>query len=84
MLSAWQTQMQNAFKDPRMVDILVENYAKFQQNFNQTVSNFAASKPQHNANSVDDVHVQLRDIKIYAQSLEARITILERLLSGNK
>lgn len=82
MLKAWQAQLQDSFKDPRMVDLLVENYAKFQQNLNQAASSFATSQPKPRANTADDVYLQLRDIKVYAQSLESRIAILERLLAG--
>ena len=84
MLAAWQNQLQDYFKDPRIADLLVENYAKFQKNFKNPSHPTNTNKSSAGANVPDDVNMELRDLKEHVESLEARIKLLEKYITRTK
>lgn len=84
MLAAWQNQLQDYFKDPRIVDLLVENYAKFQQNFQNSTSPKPANMPSSSEHVSDDVNMELRNLKEHVDALETRIKLLEKLITRSK
>jgi len=84
MLAAWQNQLQDYFKDPRIADLLVENYAKFQQNFKNSANSSSSNQPGSSADVPDDVNLELRNLKEYVESLESRIKLLEKYITRTK
>ncbi len=84
MLAAWQNQLQDYFKDPRIADLLVENYAKFQKNFKNSAYPTNANQPGSSADVPDDVNLELRNLKEHVESLESRIKLLEKYITRTK
>ena len=84
MPAAWQNQLQDYFKDPRIADLLVENYAKFQKNFKNSANSPNANQPGSSADVPDDVNLELRNLKEHVESLESRIKLLEKYITRTK
>lgn len=80
IIKAWQDHLQNSMQDTRLVELMAENYAKFQE-FVDTSSTNAG---QNTASVVpNDVAVELNELRKYVESLESRLKILEKLAAGN-
>ncbi len=84
MLAAWQNQLQDYFKDPRLVDLLVENYAKFQKNLKNSAQDNAKSQPNTRESVYRNVDLELRNLQEHVESLESRIKLLEKYISRAK
>jgi Mg2+ and Co2+ transporter CorA len=80
IIDAWQEHFQDSLKDPRLVDLMTENYARFQENIKRTVN----SHEQDTDNSLpDDVVAELNELRNHVSQLEQRIAKIEKLIAGS-
>jgi hypothetical protein len=80
IIDAWQEQFQDYLKDPRLINLMTENYARFQENINQTVN----SHEQSSKNPLpDDVIAELNVLRKRVSQLEQRLEEIERLAARN-
>lgn len=80
ILAAWQKQMQECLSNPKNAQIMVENYAKFQETINKFFN-----QPGSSSASSDgvDANVQLVDLTKRIEELELRVRILEKALAAS-
>lgn len=81
LIKAWQDQFQDYLKDPRLIELMTENYARFQENVQRT-----ATADQQGASSTvyDDVNAQLHELGKRFDRLESRLAALEKSRTANK
>ncbi len=81
VIKAWQDQFQDYLKDPRLIELMTENYARFQENIQHaaTANQPGAGSPIH-----DDVNSQLHELGKRVSDLESRLATLEKPRASSK
>ncbi|MFI4983953.1 MAG: hypothetical protein ACHP6I_02005 [Rickettsiales bacterium] len=77
IIKAWQDHLQNSMQDTRLMELMAENYAQFQNFIDTTSKSTASDVPSNGA-------VELNQLREHVAALESRIQILEKLAAGNK
>ncbi len=76
IIDEWQKHMQEYLNDPRIAELMMDYYAKFQTKVQDVAKEFSA-KDNHNASN-DGVSTD--ELVCRIESLETRIELLEKLL----
>lgn len=81
LINMWQKQLQDYFKDPKVTELMADQYAKYQQMLQAGFKDHSASASNDVPN---DVNAELRKLEEHVAALEARIKLLERCLAKSK
>lgn len=82
LINMWQKQMQDYFKNPKVVELMAEQYEQYQKVFQQASQSESSSSASSDIpNHVND---ELRELKEYVAELEARIKLLEKYMAKGK
>lgn len=81
ILDQWGKQMQEAIRDPRVADMMMEYYLKSKNIFERFSQDGGSNdKP---ATTNDDAASTIAKLSERIEQLEAKVAILERLISAN-
>lgn len=81
ILDQWGKQMQEAIRDPRVADIMMEYYLKSKNLFEKFSPNEVNNDEPTGAS--DDATDSIAELNKRIEQLEAKVAILERLISAN-
>lgn len=85
ILKAWQDYLQGAFQDPKMSELMLSHYNKFQDFLRATNNEDRKSNPDDDTRASSDVDVQYNGVAKRLDALEARLSNIEKLIaSSNK
>lgn len=81
IIDAWQDSIQSLIKDRQFVDLIVDNYAKFQEIVKTTVpnDNFQHAAARDDADKSND----LQHVRAELAALEQRISALEKTAAAS-
>jgi cell fate (sporulation/competence/biofilm development) regulator YlbF (YheA/YmcA/DUF963 family) len=80
IISAWRGHVQEYLNDPKTAQIIIENYAKFQETFDEFIKQASNSTSESDD---DDDDNELHELKASVNELESRIRILEKIVASN-
>ncbi len=75
IIDAWQNGIQNLVKDKQFIDLIVDNYAKFQDVIKTTSNEHFTSSDNRDAPSTVN---ELRELRSLLAALDKRISKLEK------
>jgi cell division septum initiation protein DivIVA len=75
IIDAWQDSIQNLIKDKQFVDLVIDNYAKFQEIVKTTTNDNPQTTAQRDNNSAVD---ELSTLRTNLAELEQRVASLEQ------
>jgi hypothetical protein len=81
ILKAWQDYLQNSLQDPKLSELMLSHYNKFQE-FLRTANENSKNCTNADVGTANDVNVQHDDVTERLESLEARLSNLERLVAS--
>lgn len=76
LIDDWQKQMQECLNDPRVAELMMDYYGKFQNNIQDAAKKFASKS----ADDVNDDALFSSELSKRVEELEERVGALEKLL----